>query len=377
MNVLTSDFECTTSNTGNPFDVTNKAVCIAYKYNNEPSYCCFEPSVFVKTLSYGIDLFVFFNAKFDLHWYRRLGYALPQRVWCCQLAEFVLERQATRFPSLEATAQKYGLGHKLDVVKTEYWDQGIDTDAIPKEVLSEYACQDVDLTYQIYLKQVEQFNTRPELFKLFKLLCLDLLVLEEMEWNGLVYDDKLCRQKELEIDDQIQKIKEKLNAVYIDTPINFGSGDQLSAFLYGGTIIEQYKEHVGFYKSGVKAGQPKFQNKERTHQLPPLVKPLPKSELKKEGFYATDEATLRKLKGTKRAKELIQLLLELAKLEKLNGTYYKGIPGINTEMHWPKRKLHGQFNQVVASTGRLSSSKPNQQNFADSCLDVFVSRYET
>lgn len=373
MNILTSDWEVTTSNIGNPFDQTNKAVALAYKSNAEKTECFFwgweelHPAQF--------DLCVFFNAKFDLHWYRREGIALPQRVWCCQLAEFLLERQAARFPSLEATAVKYGLGHKYDVVKLEYWDKGIDTDQVPHTVLSEYACQDVDLTYQVYLKQVEQFQQRPQLYKLFKLLCMDLLVLQEMEWNGLVYDDVLCEQKELEIDNEIQKIQERLSSVYPHIPINFNSGDQLSAFLYGGSIIEEYKEHVGFYKTGIKAGEPKFQNKERLHVLPQLVKPLPKSELKKEGFYATDEGTLRKLKGPN-AKKYVGDLLKLAELEKLNGTYYRGIPKINKEMRWPERKLHGQFNQVVASTGRLSSSKPNQQNFAEECLDVLVSRYD-
>lgn len=380
MNVVTSDFECTTSNTGNPFDSKNKAVCLALKDNDEPSWCSFDPGKYeVKnycTQPTGAwDLWVLFNAKFDLHWYRKLVYTLPQRVWCCQLAEFILDRQAKRFPSLEETAVKYGLGHKIDIVKTEYWEKGIDTDAIPQDVLSEYACQDVDLTYQVYLKQLAQFELRPGLYKLFKLLCLDLLVLEEMEWNGLVYDEQLCKQKELEIDHKIQAIQTKLAAIYPHLTINFNSGDQLSAFLYGGVIVEEYKEHIGFFKGGLKAGQPKFKNAIREHVLPRLVQPLKNSELKKEGYFSTDEATLRKLKGTKKTKQIIEWLLELSKLEKLNGTYYRGIPAINKEMNWASNKLHGQFNQVVAATGRLSSSKPNLQNFAGECEDILVSRF--
>jgi len=153
--------------------------------------------------------------------------------------------------------------------------------------------------------------------------------------------------------------------------------DQLSCFLYGGTIREEYKEHVGFFKSGDKVGQPKYQNKEKEHILPQLVVPLKNSELAKKGFYSTDEGTLRKLKGNKKIKEIIASLLKLSELEKLNGTYYKGIPKINEEMHWPAGKLHGQFHQCVAQTGRLSSSKPNLQNMAESCLSIFMSRYDT
>lgn len=376
MNILTSDFETTNFNNGNPFDQRNFAVCLGYKEDNHNSEAEFDlETQYDCGFLADYSLCVFFNAKFDLHWYRKLGYTLPQRVWCCQLAEFVLEGQKNRYPSLEQAAQKYSLGNKIDVIKTEYWDKGINTDQIPKELLSQYVCQDVDLTYQVYLKQVEQFKEQPALFKLFKILCQDLLVLQEMEWNGLIYDEQLCKHKALEIDNEIQKITEKLSSIYPDVPINFNSGDQLSSFLYGGTIQEEYKEHIGFYKTGVKAGQPKFQNKIKEHILPRLVNPLPKTELLKKGFYKTDEGTLRKLKGNSKVKQCVSLLLRLSELEKLNNTYYKGIPSINEEMNWPKGELHGQFNQCVAQTGRLSSSKPNQQNFAEECLDVLVSRY--
>lgn len=370
--IITSDFEVTTHNNGNPFDVRNKAVCLAWKEEDKPSDIFWLVYPHPKP----DDLHVFFNAKFDLHWYRKVGNKLPSKVWCCQVAEFILNGQKERYPSLENTAIKYGLGHKLDVVKTEYWDKGIQTDAIPKEVLAEYACQDVDLTYKVYQKQLEQFQKNPLLFKLFKLQMLDLLVLEEMEWNGLIYDEALCMEKAQALDDKIQTITKQLSSVYPNIPINFNSGDQLSAFLYGGNIVEEYKEHVGFYKTGLKAGQPKFQNKERVHKLPQLVKPIPNSQLKKAGVYSTDETTLRKLKGVY-AKKYVKPLLELSELEKLNSTYYKGIPNINKEMHWPEKMIHGQFNQCVAGTGRLSSSKPNLQNFATECQDVFVSRYDS
>jgi DNA polymerase-1 len=376
-NILTSDWETTFYNRGNPFDERNFAVALACKQGPNAPHCEFSLEEQYDTaflLDY--DLCIFFNAKFDLHWYRKLGYTLPQRVWCCQVAEFILGGQQQRYPSLEDTSVKYGLGHKIDVIEKEYWSKGINTDAIPKDILSEYACQDVDLTYQVYLKQKEQFDNNPQLYRLFRLVMLDLLVLEEMEWNGLIYDEALCKHKSEDIDNQIQTIKKQLSSLCSYPALNFNSGDQLSAFLYGGSVVEEYKEHIGFYKTGLKAGQPKFQNKERVHILPQLVKPLAKSELKKEGFYATDEATLRKLKGGKKVKEIIELLLELSKLEKLNGTYYNGLPNVNKEMHWPAGKLHGQFNQCVAATGRLSSSKPNLQNFAGDCEDILISRYD-
>lgn len=203
-------------------------------------------------------------------------------------------------------------------------------------------------------------------------MCQDLYILKEMECNGIVFDEDLCVQRSMEVDDQIEILKAKLSAVYPNVPINFNSNDHLSAFLYGGVVKEDGKEHVGFYKTGAQKGQPKYKNVTIEHVLPRLYQPLKGSELEKEGMFSTNEATLKKLKGKK---DVINLLLELAKLEKRNGTYYKGLVALREKMHWPKNKLHGQFNQTTAATGRLSSSKPNLQNFDSELLDIFISEY--
>lgn len=373
MPTLTADFECTTSNTGNPFDSTNKAVCLAYKHDDGPAECDFLPEKGPDPSTY--DLVIFFNAKFDLHWYRRIGEQLPKRVWCCQLAEYILSGQRLAYPSLENTSVSYNLGHKLDVIKLEYWDRGINTDQIPREVLADYAKQDVELTYKVYLKQLERFKEKPKLFQLFKLGCQDLLILEEMEWNGLPFNEELCNQRSQEVQEELSKHLETLCNVYPDVPINFNSPEQLSAFLYGGDIKSEVVEIVGVYgPKAQKAGQPKTRKREVIQQLPRLVEPLPKSEMAKPGVFATDEGTLRKLKGPA-AKKYVGLLLELARLDKLDSTYYRGLVNLNKDMNWPAGKLHGQFNQVVARTGRLSSSKPNLQNFASECQDIFPSEY--
>lgn len=374
MNILTSDFETTILNKGNVYDARNKAVCLGEKVNNNVATCMFNTHM-LATAETKFDLYVFFNAKFDVGWYRRLGVDISNwKIWDCQIAEFLLEGQTNPYPSLNQAAEKYGFPVKLDVVKTEYWDKGVDTDKVPEDVLSDYCCYDVELTYKVYLKQLEQFQEKPALFKLFKLMCQDMLILQEMEWNGIVYDEQLCKERSLTIDKQLQEIKDNLNLIYPSMAINFNSGDQLSAFLYGGTIVEDGKEHVGFYKTGAKAGLPKYKNIQIEHQLPRLITPLAKSELQKEGYFKTDAATLQKLKGPA-AKKFVGPLLEMAKLEKLNGTYYKGIPQLVQEMNWTDGVIHGSYNQCRAATGRLSSSQPNQQNFSGEMLDVFVSRY--
>lgn len=369
LKVLTLDFETTTHSNGSVYDQRNQAVCLAVKYDNEKTNVFWDNFAYVGLYSY--DFCVAFNAKFDVAWLRRHSAGVHDiRVWCCQVAEYVLSGQTIRYPSLEDTAIKYGLGHKLDVVKTEYWDKGIQTTDIPKEILEEYAAQDVDLTYQVFLLQWEQFQKNPKLYKLFKLMCQDLLILHEMEWNGQIYNVELCHQRSEETKQQVAEIKKQLDMVYPDLSINFGSGDQLSAFLYGGKIFYEETEHVGFYKNG----NPKYKKVEKFHILPRLVEPLKRSELKKEGYYKTDAETLGKLKGPA-AKRYVGPLLKLSELEKLNSTYYEGLHAKNRESHWPDGHIHGQFNQVVASTGRLSSSSPNLQNFSGECLDLFVTRF--
>ena len=312
-----------------------------------------------------------FNFKFDLHWFKKLGVTFdPKKLWDVQIAEFILSHQTSRFPSLEETAQKYGFGGKLDVIKTEYWDKGINTDEIPRDILSEYAALDAKLTYQCYEEQIKLMT--PAQIRLCQLQSQDMSILMDMENNGLPFDEELCAQRAEELDNKISEINKKLSSIYPGISLNFSSNDHLSAFLYGGVVKEEVKEFIGFYKSGQKAGQPKYQNKIIEHQLPRLYTPLKGSEMKKEGNFAVDEGTLRKLRGKR---QVLDLILELAKLEKLNGTYYRGLVKLRKEMNWPEGTLHGNFNQTTAQTGRLSSSRPNLQNFATELQDIFISRY--
>ncbi len=109
--------------------------------------------------------------------------------------------------------------------------------------------------------------------------------------------------------------------------------------------------------------------------MPRLIEPLKGSELKKDGYYSTDEQTLRSLRATGVSKGVIQLILKRSGLEKRRGTYYSGLPELRESQGWHKGTLHGQLNQCVARTGRLSSSKPNLQNFDGEIKELFYSRY--
>ena len=373
MNLLCLDVETTTHNKGNCYDSRNRLVCISALSNSADDGVCFPASASGQLLGAirRASLIIGFNFKFDLAWLKKAGLSFTgKQIWDVQIAEFILSSQTNRFPSLNDTCLKYGLDVKLDVVKTEYWDKGIDTADIPWEVLSAYAIKDVELTLSCYHKQVALMT--PDQKKLCYLMCQDLAVLQEMEENGIAFDETLCNERSLEVTGKASALNEQLAAKYPGVPINFGSNDHLSAFLYGGIVKEEGKEHVGFFKSGIKAGQPKYKNIVIEHTLPRLYQPLKGSEMAKAGNYAVNEDTLRRLKGKS---GVIDDLLELSKLEKLNGTYYKGLVQLRETMHWEPNTLHGNFNQTTAQTGRLSSSKPNLQNFATDLQDIFISRY--
>ena len=91
---------------------------------------------------------------------------------------------------------------------SELWDQGIDTDQIDREILTEYCTRDVDLTYQIYLKQLELFKTtHAHKYKLFLLGMADTQVLLEMEWNGMCWDEGLSSIKSSECETKLNELR--------------------------------------------------------------------------------------------------------------------------------------------------------------------------
>lgn len=374
MNVLCLDTETSTHNKGNRYDSRNSLVCCSFVGDCLRSGC-------VPTKGLGIlkqplanaHLVIGFNFKFDLAWLTKEGLSFEgKQIWDVQIAEFILSSQTTPYPSLNDTCLKYGLETKLDVVKTEYWDKGIDTKDIPWEILSKYAIMDAELTLACYRKQVVLMTEKQK--TLCYLMSQDLVILQEMEETGIWFDEALCIERSIEVAKRAEELRTTLASTYPTVPINFASNDHLSSFLYGGVVKEDGKEHIGFFKSGAKAGQPKYKNIIIEHSLPRIYQPLKGTEMQKAGVFSTNEDTLRKLKGKP---GVIQTILELSKLEKLNGTYYEGLVNLRKKMYWEEGVLHGNFNQTKAQTGRLSSSKPNLQNFATDLQDIFISRYTT
>ena len=373
--VVVIDTETTTFQKGNPFSAKNR-LCYVGAYPEGGSVHVGDPAIlpYLQREVISEATVVGFNLKFDLHHLRRVGCDLSnRRIWDAQLAHFLLSGQTEKYPSLNGVLAHYGLPPKQDVVEKEYWSKGIDTPDIPQDVILEYLYYDLVRTMEVYNKQRDEFDKNPKLLRLFRLGCQDLQVLAEMEWNGLLLDVEKAATRTKEIGDSLSEIEISLNNLYPHIDINWNSGDDISCVLYGGTITREFREIAGVYKSGEKAGQPRYKIRREEYKLPQLVKPLDGSELKKDGYFSTDESVLKQLKGQKR---LIASLLSRAKLTK-ELDYYVGLPKLLVEKDWPDATLHGQLNQCVAATGRLSASAPNQQNLSEGIKECIVSRYES
>ncbi len=82
---------------------------------------------------------------------------------------------------------------------------------------------------------------------------------------------------------------------------------------------------------------------------------LPALKKTSTGVPSTDASVLAKLAD---AHPMVELLLRYRELEKLRSTYVDGyLPLIG-----PDQRIHTRFNQMAATTGRLSSDRPNLQN---------------
>ena len=400
MNYTIFDVETTTSNKGNPFDRSNDLVCSGFLCNssNTPIIDYYPTGTRFEELDRLVrqedNTLVGFNLKFDLNWWRRLGGSYPDRIWDCQLAEFILSNQEHKYPSLDEALEKYGYPPKIDVVKTEYWDKGIDTKDIPRSILSEYLAGDLHKTRQVFKQQYYQFQSAQykHLYPLFKLQCLDLIVLADMEYNGVFFNTEKALKHANEIQKRQDEIIGTINEAVGCIPYSLTSDSHLSAILFGGIILEEFRTPIGLYKSGAKVGQVRYKVMHKVYELPQLIKPVGKGKentSKKEAEYVAkgilqeprtqwevNEDYFKKLKPKGKGKVILEAIMEFNKLDKLRSTYLEGWSALIEKMNWEHNILHSQLNQTLVITGRLSSSNPNGQNADKATKKYCESRYE-
>lgn len=394
MTTLTFDVETPTKNKGHPFTPSNFLVSYSLKEDNgtttfhyytEPDFfSCLRRSMASATLVIG------FNLKFDFLWLRRYGIIIPPgcRVWDCSLAEFVLSGQTAVMASLDETLASYGLEPKQDKV-AEYWQLGISTEDIPVPILEEYNNLDVDRTHELYLMQQSFMSDK------LKNLCLlqgqDLLTLVEAEYAGLKFDTDKCLLLEQQYEEALVDLRAEMASYLPPIPhectFNWDSGDHMSALLYGGSITFDWRtEEHATYKSGPKKGETYLKGSWHSHvqEFPRRFRPLEGTTVKKclgpgysgTMFYQVDDPTLKQLTTRKNEdRKLLALLDTFAKKSQVLKMFQTFLKHIN-ELEWENDVVHGQYNQNIARTGRLSSSKPNLQNTPPELDELLISRYD-
>jgi DNA polymerase I-like protein with 3'-5' exonuclease and polymerase domains len=303
------------------------------------------------------------NIKFDLlYLYRYTSNKLP-RIWCTQLAAYILSGQRQMYASLDELTMEYVGAHALkdDKIKT-YWKNGVDTESIPEEELLPYLVSDVENTATIFNAQFAEAEALGILPLMFTQMDA-LRATTEMNRHGMQINKEYVDNQRNYYGAILENAR---NNVYALEPmLDTASPKQLSLYFFGGTSKEMVREDVGFYKNG----KPKSKLVEHDRIYPPKYKPV--GEVGKNGYYSVDDAVLHHL--TDAGDAVASELLVIRDATKIKETYYEGL---NTLL-FPSGKIYPNLNHCVTKTGRLSSTNPNLQNQTDNgdVKRAYVSRY--
>jgi len=192
-------------------------------------------------------------------------------------------------------------------------------DQVDLDRATPYVAERALVTHALSTHLIAQVDAAgPEEHRLFNAVEMPLAeVLRRMELRGVLLDaEELGRQGE-ELGAQLAEIRGEIEAD-AGYPINPESPAQLQKLLF---------EDRG----------------------------LPAKKKTKTG-YSTDASVLEELSLLD---PIVKLILEHRSLQKLKGTYLDTLPTLVNDR---TGRLHTQFRQAVAQTGRLSSSDPNLQN---------------
>ena len=256
------------------------------------------------------------NAKFDIKVLRRHGITLRGLRDDTMVAAFLLNKSpiglkamALNELGIEMTPIEdlIGKGRKqISMVDVSTADAG------------KYAASDADITLRLANLLLPQLAENETMEKLYRELELPLIpILVDMELAGVTLDTDIL----LELDQQLNsEIETVTTQIFEDAEheFNIASPKQLSGVLF---------DQLG----------------------------LPKTRKTSQG-YSTDAQQMERLVD---AHPIVNHVLQWRELTKLRSTYVESLPD---EVHASTGRIHTDYNQTVAATGRLSSESPNLQN---------------
>ncbi len=191
--------------------------------------------------------------------------------------------------------------------------------SVDAETLKNYACEDADITFQLYsplLKELNDYNLVAH-FQNVEMPLVD--VLADMENCGVSIDTAALAETADELNKKLSEIEQSIEEM-AGISFNINSPKQV-----GETLFEHMK--IDAKPTKTKTGQ-----------------------------YSTSEEVLQKIKDKH---PIIPLILEQRGLTKLLSTYVLALPELVDEK---SGRIHTSYNQSVVVTGRLSSTNPNLQN---------------
>ncbi|MBC3927296.1 DNA polymerase I [Undibacterium sp. CY21W] len=258
------------------------------------------------------------NLKYDTHIFANHGVALRGIVHDTLLESYVFESHKSH--NMDSLALRH-LGKKT-ISFEDVCGKGaaqICFDQVELQLATEYAAEDADITLQLHLAMWPEIETDASLQRVYHDIELPTsVVLQKIERNGVLINKDLLATQSNEIGKRLLELEQ--NAYELaEQPFNLNSPKQLGEIFFG--------------KLGL-----------------PVVKKTPS------GAPSTDEEVLQKLAEDY---PLPKVLLEYRGLAKLKSTYTDKLPKmVNTQTG----RVHTNYAQAVAVTGRLASNDPNLQN---------------
>jgi DNA polymerase I-like protein with 3'-5' exonuclease and polymerase domains len=293
--------------------------------------------------------YVLHNAKFDMHilWWMLGIKIIPY--WDTQIGSQLLNENEPH--KLKVLYKKYvdNADENSKVASFNSLFKGIEFNKVPPDVAYMYASFDPIMTYELYQFQYNFIDINGKYCKekglervaeVFRNIEMPLIqVVFEMECTGVKIDtdlaDKLKAQytkhkdaAEVKFNLEIKKLNDKFDKLMIKNPAAYNK----------------------LFKDGIR----KVSISSPTQLAILFYDVLEFESPDKKSPRGTGEAILKSFNHP-----LVDSILEYRSMSKLLSTYIEAIPS-----HIAKRdnRLHANFNQYGAKTGRFSSSDPNLQN---------------
>ncbi|MDV6341719.1 DNA polymerase I [Nitrosomonas sp. Is35] len=258
------------------------------------------------------------NLKYDKHVFANHGIQLNGIVHDTLLQSYVLESH--RPHNMDSLALRH-----LDVKTISYDDvtgKGVNRigfDEVALDIATQYAAEDADITLRLHQTLYPGIQKDERLNYIYREIEMPVLdVLFEIERNGVLLDYKLLQRQSHELGEKLQILEQQAHTL-AGQPFNLNSPKQIQEILF-------------------------------TQLKLPVIKKTPT------GVPSTDEDVLQQLALDY---PLPKLLLDYRGLAKLKSTYTDKLPLM---MDRNTGRVHTNYAQAVAVTGRLASSDPNLQN---------------